>query len=511
MTTNGAHGRRLRVDPFIGISCLVALLVYLLLGFDGPFGRDLGVYTYGGQQVAEGVLPYVSIINRAGPLAHLIPGIGVGAARLIGADDILGVRVLFMLLTVACIGLVYILGRDLFRSRLAGVASAGALLCFHSFIVMAAYGPREKTPMVLFLLAALLAMSHQRWATSGVFISLATLTWQPVFLSAMAAVLVTILIAGHSGRAKALARVVVGGLAPTLLTMGVYAVLGHLDVFLDDFLLINARYTGSHAMLEDPARAWETLVNGYVDSLWVLLVGMVAMLALATASAVALLRRKARPDPMSAGVVGAGVALLVGVLWSNYTYDSGQDAFVILPTSALGIGGLAALLGRRLPARAALAATLAWAVAATAMSVGSAVRAHSDVLDLERESVAAVLDLVPPDARILSIETPQVLVLAHQRNLSRFQLFGNGLTQYLDDVWPGGRTGYAQWVGQREPTLIAIGTNKVPGWLAPTVRHAYRCLGAAPGWVWYVRRDAAVEPVTPIPGVLDTESCAVEG
>ena len=40
--------------------------------------------------------------------------------------------------------------------------------------------------MVLFLLAALLAMVHRRWFATGVFIALGTLTWQPVFFAAIA-------------------------------------------------------------------------------------------------------------------------------------------------------------------------------------------------------------------------------------------------------------------------------------------------------------------------------------
>ena len=57
-------------------------------------------------------------------------------------------RVFFMLIAVACIGLAYLLGRDVSRSRFAGVASAAALLSFHGVIELATYGPREKTPMV---------------------------------------------------------------------------------------------------------------------------------------------------------------------------------------------------------------------------------------------------------------------------------------------------------------------------------------------------------------------------
>jgi hypothetical protein len=113
-------------DPLTAVTCAVALAVYLPHGFDGYLTRDLGLYSYGGQLVAEGVPPYVGTLNRAGPLAQLIPGVGAFVARTVGADDLLGMRVLLMLLSVACVGVAYLLGRDVFRSRAAGGESEAA-------------------------------------------------------------------------------------------------------------------------------------------------------------------------------------------------------------------------------------------------------------------------------------------------------------------------------------------------------------------------------------------------
>ena len=70
-----------RVDWLVYILGIVAVIVYVLHGFDGYLNRDRAIYSYAGQQVAEGVPPYLGILNRAGPLAHVIPGIGVIATR----------------------------------------------------------------------------------------------------------------------------------------------------------------------------------------------------------------------------------------------------------------------------------------------------------------------------------------------------------------------------------------------------------------------------------------------
>ena len=71
----------------------------------------------------------------------------------------------------------------------AGGPSAAALLYVNGFTQYASGGPREKTTLVLFLLAALIAAATQS-ALGGVFVSLATLTWQPVFFVGLATGLV---------------------------------------------------------------------------------------------------------------------------------------------------------------------------------------------------------------------------------------------------------------------------------------------------------------------------------
>ena len=87
MTTSSAvvylRARASSLDPITPLVGLVALVVYSLHGFGGVLNRDLGVYAYAGQQFADGVPPYEGILNRAGPLAHMLPGVGMVAGRLV--------------------------------------------------------------------------------------------------------------------------------------------------------------------------------------------------------------------------------------------------------------------------------------------------------------------------------------------------------------------------------------------------------------------------------------------
>ncbi len=392
-------------------------------------------------------------------MGHLIPGIGVIVGRAVGADDVLSMRVLNMLLTVAIIGLTYVFGRDLYRSRLAGLAAAATMLCFQGVITYATYGPREKTAMVLFVLCALLAMLKQRWGTTGFFIALATLTWQPVFLAAIAGAAVAALLGQPSGRFRALVRLGVGGLIPTAVTVGFYAAIGELQTFLDDFLLINARYTKQVSLLDTPDYLWQLMHDAYGWSLWAFIVGSLAQLVL---TAVVISRRTTRRGPEGAAMVGTGVVFVVGVLWSLKAFNGWPDAFFLLPGAALGIGGLAWALARYLPSKVALAAVLVWVLAATAMSVDFSVSNRDDTLVGQRADVEAVMKLLPADTTMLAVESPEPLVLAHMRNISRYQLLGNGLLDYVDATYPGGSMGYGRWVAEQAPTVISVGSDQPP-------------------------------------------------
>src|SRR5665809_119769 len=82
---------------------MVGIGIFLLHGFGGLLTRDLALYAYSGQQFAEGVPPYVAVLNRAGPLAHMVPGLGAMIARALGTDDLLTMRVLMMVLSAVAV------------------------------------------------------------------------------------------------------------------------------------------------------------------------------------------------------------------------------------------------------------------------------------------------------------------------------------------------------------------------------------------------------------------------
>ena len=139
---------------------VVAAIVGALHGFDGRLIPDVGVFTYGGERFSHGVLPYLGVFNTVGPLADAVPGAAIALGRHLGVAPISAERHAFWLLSVACCVLVAAFGRQVSGRRSVGLLAAAILMTFDDFTHLATDGPREKTVMVLFLLAALLLMGQ---------------------------------------------------------------------------------------------------------------------------------------------------------------------------------------------------------------------------------------------------------------------------------------------------------------------------------------------------------------
>ncbi len=473
-------------DPALLVVGVVSLVVYALHGLDGKLARDEAVYAYAGQQFIDGVPPYEGVLNRAGPLAHMIPGIGAAGARLFDLEDLTGMRILFLLLTVACCCVTYLFARDLFDSRAAGLAAAFAFLTFEGFIDYASAGPREKTSAVLFLLCSLWAAYKHRWLASGVWLSLATLTLQIVFPAGLAAILVQALALDHGERIRALVRTAIGGLGVLALFVVYFAANGALELFLQGFLLINAEDTRATPFTDDVATNWRYLENGFGASLWVGIVGM-ATLLIATLLSLSAHYRAARSNAVAVAALGA--ATLASLIWMMREYDWWPDAMLVLATASFGVGGIAVEITGRLRQRwAAPVPVIAWTIVATVLATSYAVGSRDPVLTQQRASVNAKLHALP-SATILSVNAPSALVISGKTNPIPYQMFFPGLNEYVDHTWPGGLAGLADWIGDDRPTLIAFHGAPPPRWIEGTVDRYYVRAGAAPDMVWYVDRS----------------------
>jgi hypothetical protein len=500
-------------DPFVLLVPLVSVLTYALHGFDGTLTRDLALYTYAGQQTADGVPPYLGVLNRAGPLAHAIPAVGILIARLLGTDEVVTTRVFFLLIATATTTAVYLLGRDLLRQRVAGLVAAAVFLGWHGFIQYAADGPREKTPMVLFIVLALWAVTHRRWFTAGIFVSLATLCLQIAFFPTFTATVVAALLVSPGWRARgtALARVAVGGAVPVAVCGIWFALVGSLHQSIEAFLLINARYTQANPPLSDFAVVRADALSSY-GAVWIGLF-IAGILLLWAQGLSATLRRVRRRDPAVLLLAALGVGAVVGLLWNLRDYDSWADLFPLLPFASVGVASLVPLLGRVVPGRALRPAAVVAAVVAVAAALHWSTTTGNDELDEQRDATRAVFAQLPADATLTSVEAPIPLVLTDRTNPTKHQMFRSGLEGYVDDTWPGGLDGFVRDLVDQKPTLVAVGTTTYDYW-RDAISPDYVCVGAAPGWSWWADRDLApgtIEALRQATGYESDADCARTG
>jgi len=495
----------LRVDPLGPGLAAVGVVIFLLHGFGGLLTRDLALYAYAGQQFAEGVPPYEGVMNRAGPLAHMVPGVGAMIARLLGTDDLMTMRVLMMVLSVIAVWLTYLLGRDSFGSRLAGVATATSLLTFQGFVTYATGGPREKTTMMLLVVCALLALLHRRWVWCGVAIALATLTWQPAFWPAIAAATAAVLVGERPGRRLlGLAWVALGGILASGAMIAYFAWAGALDAFFDGFLFLNATSTRQMGLVEFVVTAPGEMVNGFGWSLWLVLAGLVATVVLAVRA----WRGSDRHDPANAAVIAFGAGTLGSLLWSIGVFNGWADAVVVLPLAAVGLGGVvhlvAARLGSRMGARGAVTVVAASAVVALVATAVDTWVTRPDELGPMREETEAMLAAAGPHVTALSVGAPQPLVFGRLRNPLQHQMFIGGLQDHLDETWPGGLEAMAAVVQRERPTYITMDHPTWYDWLRPVLLEDYRKIGTTLDFTWYVDRSVGEEQITRLTRILDS-------
>ena len=474
-----------RLDPWGPVLAAAAAVVFGLQGLGGVLSRDLALYAYAGQQLADGVPPYVGVLNRAGPLAHMVPGLGTLLARVLGTDDLLTMRALMLVLSVVAVWLVYLVGRDVYGSRLAGAAAAATLLASRAVVLYAGGGPREKTTMVLLVVCALLAVAHRRWGWAGVATALATLTWQPAFWLCLGAALVAAAQPGwreHRGATlRAWARFGLGGILATAVVVAYFASAGALGAFFEGFLFVNATSTHQVGLITFLVRLPGAMLGAWGWSLWLLLAGLLATVVLAW-------RARGATDAAGRAVVGFGAATVASLAWSLLVFNGWADAMFAAPLAAVGMGGVVAAAARVLPTRRASALGVAYALVVT---LAAGVTAHVDSPDdlgPMRAEVTAMLRLAGPNATVQSFGAPQPLVLAGLRNPTRHQMFLAGLATYVDETEPGGLAGLGSDRERRRPTFVTTdGISRYP-WLEPALRRDYRWVGRTGGLTWYADR-----------------------
>ena len=425
----------------------LAAVVYALYGFEGPLYRDYGIYLYGGQRMAEGVPPYVSIFDHKGPLPVMLAGIGAALAGLYNLDDVYAVRVVFYVTGCLSAVAVYLLGGGVFRSRAAGLFAALTFLGFYSFARSVASGPDAKTPMVLFEALSLYLASRKSWFWAGFSGSLALLVWQPMGILG-AGIMVLAVTQPRVDRYRASFRALAGLALPLALTGAYYWYEGALDELADGLFLFNLLYINRGALpVLNPAGPVGQLLTWYGIMLIPIVVGLCVVLSLYFMR------------PLRYRYAPVLISLPLFTLWSLTDFQTPDDFYVFLPYAAIGFGALLAAGLRRVENPRLIGAVLGVGLLMAAVASTPAVSGTTNQkpsLEAQRESARQIQERFGKEARIASINAPQVLVFLDRKNPNPYLFTTEGIDRIIAARTPGGFEGWLDELEDYDPQAIAF-------------------------------------------------------
>src|SRR3954469_16049787 len=314
------------------LALVIAALLFTQFSIEGNLSRDEAIYTYGGQQLVEGVPVYEGIFDPKPPLPTFLTAAGVATAHAVGEDEIVTLRYEFLLFSLLTAGAGYLLALRLWRSPVAALGGAVTFVVFRGFASDALGGPGAKTPGVLLSVVALLLLVQRRWFWAALVGSLAFLDWQPLGIYAIAAVVAAFVLS--EARWREAGKALAGAAIPLAATVVYLALAGDLSQFFEASFDFPA--TG---LDRDPITLWQRIggithvVNKFYNEGRILFYAGLVLLP------VVLVRRHVR-RPAVVIVLGT---LLGFVALSLTDFQGYPDLFPLLPYAAIGIAGVVAV------------------------------------------------------------------------------------------------------------------------------------------------------------------------
>lgn len=441
---------------------LLAVAMYTRFGVGDELRRDEAIYAYGGQQLVDGVPPYVSIIDPKTPLTHFLAGAAVAAGRAFGVDDLAAIRLAFFLLACLAVVGVYLAATALFDSIPAGLVAATAFVAFRGFAIDALGGPNAKTAAVLFGVLATVIVVRRRYFWGGFAAALATLVWQPFAIYGIVAVAAAWLDPDPQGRARRLTATVAGGAIPVVTVAGYFVAAGAFDEMVEYAVLLplTGIDRGDTPFAQHVRHLLATVHEAYGPSAWLLWTGLVALVVV-TAQRVWRARAEGsiRGEPLVTIVVPP---LVFFVAFSLADFQGYPDAYPFLPYAALGVAGAIVVVLDRLaavgrPAHVVLAGVVVVFAATTFAWYSGDIRPEAGALPRQRADAAQVERLLGPDGAVVSLGDPTPLVLMGRASPSAGIFLSSGVDRWIVEHTPDGFDGWTAELAAADPEIVLIG------------------------------------------------------
>lgn len=469
---------------------IVAVLLFTRFSIHGALNRDESIYAYGGQQLADGVAPYVSIFDPKAPLATLLSGLGAAIGRLFGHSELSGIRALFCLLSVLSVLAIYLLALQLWKAVSGAIVAAVVFASFYRFAADALGGPDAKTAALLPIVLCMYFAARRQWFRAGLFAGVAVVAWQPLFTFVLVIFVLaptlgdpvttpateadgvtdadttaadaTPALTARTPHWRALARAAVGAAIPVALVVVYFIAAGAWGKLIEatvQFPLFGAQ-PPNRTLRKQISSIADVVHSQYKFSAALFWAGTILIIVFVVT---AFVRNRAAPlealkDPV-VNVVAFSWILQVGYML--YDFEGGPDIFPVLPAPALCLGGLFATVvhafrgnARRVAAGVALVAAVALAVEAWAQFTRQP--GHGLNPETELAEACGLQRTLSTTGRLWVIGNPVPLVLTRRTNPDRFIYMGEGADAWKVKHTEGGFEGWMAQIAAVAPTVVLI-------------------------------------------------------
>ena len=437
-----------------------------------PSLGDRANWDYYSQVIVRGGVPYRDVVNIKSPLSAYIGAGSILAARPLGVRDVIAIRLAFLALMAIVCGCTLIVVVRYQGGAGLGFIAAAIVLCFEPFVRSLNAGVQPKTPMVLFGLLALCAISEDRPFLAGLCGMLSALSWQPGLLFVGVATLTFSKYLTAWRDIKAV-KVLLGAALPLAILVAYFWAAGALRDFYLWTVHFNATVYGPNEL---------RTISGSISRLGRIIdedynTGSIFFYAAVPGIIVAIIRelRRARTGGMrflaqSAPRHSVTLAALGYLGFCMIDMQGGADLIPLLPFvaiySSILFGFLLDLAGdlakRFRPAHNGN--TIAkWGRAVICLGVlalgggrAYAYRLDFPTLKDQDSEVASITANLETGDKIFVHGLTEVLVLSGLNNASKYFLLDRGKDAYLDLVEPGGFDGWLERLKAENPTVVLL-------------------------------------------------------
>lgn len=178
--------RLIRAQSTTTIAIAALLFTIAVMLMHRPFSRgeigDQAIWDYVAQCIVRGQVPYRDVIEIKTPGSAYLGALAIEVGKLVGARDVLSLRLFVVLLAGALSVVTYLTAEAYLRNRMAALIALSIPIMSSHFVDWMAGGIEPKLMMILFGMLTLLLIAKDKPFWAGVCSTLSCLCWQPGLL-----------------------------------------------------------------------------------------------------------------------------------------------------------------------------------------------------------------------------------------------------------------------------------------------------------------------------------------